>query len=273
MRPPAVPLPPGSEAGPEALPREMRTFAMPELPDPAACPEAVSQLLEKVREAAAACAGPGRRRFPLSGLQPSELALLDQLLGEGEVSARVADGAPLRVQESAFAGVWRVRRQGSGEGPALELLEVGPIPGVVLEAAERGRPLPLFPGELPEGVMNGPALLEEVRQQLAAFSPGGPPHVINFTLLPMAPTDFLLLERALGVGALTLLSRGYGNCRIGATGVRRVWRVQYYNSADQLILDTLEIAEIPEAALAAPEDLSDSAQRLGELLQWLREPS
>ncbi|MGB0217246.1 MAG: hydrogenase expression/formation C-terminal domain-containing protein [Alteromonas oceani] len=41
--------------------------------------------------------------------------------------------------------------------------------------------------------------------------------------------------------------------------------MQYYNSTDQLILDTLEIVAIPAVACAAPEDLADSAVRLSEI--------
>jgi hypothetical protein len=41
-----------------------------------------------------------------------------------------------------------------------------------------------------------------------------------------------------------------------------VWRVQFFNSMDTLILDTLEVTDMPEVVLAAPEDLSDSARRL-----------
>ena len=38
-----------------------------------------------------------------------------------------------------------------------------------------------------------------------------------------------------------------------------------------LILDTIEVVDIPEAARAADEDYAESIERLGELLAWLRE--
>lgn len=267
MRPPNAP-----EAGPNApsMPREMRAFAMPELPESGACPPPVLQLLQQLRAACAACAaGAPGGRFSLDGLGGAELTLLDQLLGEGEVSARLADGARLRVRESAFAGVWQVRQAADGPHHPRLFAEVGALPQAVLAAAEQGMERPAIPAEPPEGLMNGPALLEEIRQQLTARGPGDPPHVINFTLLPVSAGDFRLLEQALGSGALTLLSRGYGDCRIAATGVRRVWRVQYFNASEQPILDSLEITDMPQPALATTEDLADSARRLGELLQWL----
>jgi hydrogenase-1 operon protein HyaF len=36
-----------------------------------------------------------------------------------------------------------------------------------------------------------------------------------------------------------------------------------------IILDTLEVGEVPEVACAAPQDLEDSAERLHEVLQWV----
>jgi hydrogenase-1 operon protein HyaF len=49
--------------------------------------------------------------------------------------------------------------------------------------------------------------------------------------------------------------------------VRHVWVVQYVNGMGTTIMDTIEIGRIPDAALAAREDLEDSAERLGEILE------
>lgn len=49
----------------------------------------------------------------------------------------------------------------------------------------------------------------------------------------------------------------------------RVWWVQYFNSQDALILNTLEIVDVPEVACAAAEDLEDSAEWLTEVLEWI----
>jgi rubredoxin len=59
-----------------------------------------------------------------------------------------------------------------------------------------------------------------------------------------------------------ILSRGYVNCRITSTATRNVWWVQYFNSQETLILNTIEISGVPEVACAAQEDIDDSAQRL-----------
>lgn len=39
---------------------------------------------------------------------------------------------------------------------------------------------------------------------------------------------------------------------------------------DTLILDTFEVTDVPEVALAAPEDLADSADRIREVLGAIR---
>jgi hydrogenase-1 operon protein HyaF len=48
-----------------------------------------------------------------------------------------------------------------------------------------------------------------------------------------------------------------------------VWRVQFFNSMDTLILDTFEVTDIPVAALAASEDFADSAARIRDVLEML----
>ena len=70
---------------------------------------------------------------------------------------------------------------------------------------------------------------------------------------------------------MAILSRGFGNCRVTSTAIRNLWRVQYFNSMQTLILDTIEITRVPEVAMAAGEDLADSRERLIELLEWMAE--
>jgi hydrogenase-1 operon protein HyaF len=95
--------------------------------------------------------------------------------------------------------------------------------------------------------------------------------VLNLTLFPLTPDDHQVLERALPVGPVAMISRGFGNCRVTSTAARDVWRVQYFNSMNTLILNTIEIVDVPEVALAAAEDLADSRVRLSELIEWMDE--
>ena len=108
--------------------------------------------------------------------------------------------------------------------------------------------------------------MDKSRSRLA----GDIAHVINLSLLPHTPEDLLWLDEALGLGAVTVLSRGYGNCRVTATAQAHVWKVQFFNSMDTLILDTFEVTEMPEVALAADEDLRDSATRIRDVIEAIR---
>jgi hydrogenase-1 operon protein HyaF len=94
---------------------------------------------------------------------------------------------------------------------------------------------------------------------------------MNLTLFPLTVEDHRVLERALPVGDVAIISRGFGNCRITSTATRDVWRVQYFNSMNTLILNTIEVVDVPEVALAADEDLLDSRERLAELIAWMGE--
>jgi hydrogenase-1 operon protein HyaF len=248
---------------------------------PPALPDDLSQqpgALRALRAALDALSGEGPALVPLGGLAPDERELLNQVLGEGEVSAQWLpashgeDSASARIQESVFAGVWRVMLD-TGAGPALDAIEVGRVPAVLPRAAlEDGRHPPVVPGSAPAEVLNAHHVLAELARHRAEWQPGQPAEVVNLTLLPMSPADIAWLDHVLGTGRVLILSRGYGNCRITSTRVPHTWRVVYYNSQDQVILNTVEVGELPAVACAAAEDIADSRERLAEVLQWLVQP-
>lgn len=203
-------------------------------------------------------------RVDLSDLPEADARLVDEVLGEGEVQAKLADGT--RVQESVMPGLWRVKTA------AASWVEVADIPAVV-RAAVAGLPAEvLVPAEdrIPRGAMNVRPVLAELRdavQLRADDATAGGPHEVNLTLLPMTPVDLMVLETQLkGDGPVDILSRGYGNCRIVATGIRNLWRLMYFNADDKMILHVLQAGDVPAAALAAQDDLADSAERLHDIL-------
>jgi hydrogenase-1 operon protein HyaF len=286
-------LGPGSQAEDEALdylrlPSGMHTYQSPRLPEPEQLAghchagrvlRAVLAALQAVQRGQAAAP------VPLHGLAAPELALVNQVLGEGEVSAQVlaqpetrhfaadadtgAGAVPVRVQESVFTGVWRVQSI-DGAGRLHDHVEVGAVPSVLRTAAADDARAPRdLPPPLPAGLVNVPTLLVELQDRRERWQPGQAPHVVNLSLLPLAPGDIAHIDHQLGTGRVVILSRGYGNCRITNTRVAHTWRVVYYNSQDAVILNTIEVCGLPEVACAAAEDLADSAERLAEVLEWL----
>jgi hydrogenase-1 operon protein HyaF len=108
--------------------------------------------------------------------------------------------------------------------------------------------------------------LIEISDKLPKFKKGNDPHIINLSLLPHTDDDIAFMSETLEIGPTVILSRGYGNCRISSTGTKNAWWVQFFNSQDSLILNTLEIIDVPSVAKASKEDIEDSTERLDEIL-------
>lgn len=247
-----------------AFPTEMQTFVSPAVIEGQDC-ESGPKILERL-----AYALDGRRRgepgicVDLAELDRATQDFLQQTLGHGEISV-LADRPPWRlsIRESVFPGIWRVLLLRDGV-PERDYLDVGAVPATVLDWADQlTREALVPPSAYPPGLMNAPALVHEIHLKVAAFQPGHQ-EVFNLTLLPMTPDDLLFLANSLGLAGLSILSTGYGDCRVSLTRVPNVWWVQYFNSTDQLILNTIELTAVPRVVLAAPEDFEDSAQRLRE---------
>lgn len=280
---PVVALGPGTQTEDEHLdylpmPKDMDTYRAPMLPEPeeiagrAAAREALVQVLALLDQAADGGVG---GQVSLQALPSEDRQLINQVMGEGEASAIVREESSsleVRIQESVFAGVWRLMTFSDG---ALvdDVIEVGPVPALLRVVAEEDAEREYRPwlGPLPPNVQNAPLLVDEVRDQVARWQPGHTSHVVNLTLLPVTPEDIGFLDHQLGTGRVLLLSRGYGNCRISNTRLPHCWRVVYYNSMDKVILNTVEVVDMPEVAMAAPEDLRDSHERLSDVLGYLEQ--
>ncbi len=256
------------------MPSGMRVYEahLPEIDDPARLAPALATL-EAIRAALAAWKPGDSTTVALGQLDAANRALVDETLGEGEVAIVVeAAGERIEIQEATCAGVWRVRGVSTVAGKARERIEIAAFPrGALVRAFPRAWPIDLdHAAAARPGVVNAPAILTEIAHRSREHRPGMTPHVINLSLLPHTPEDLALIEAGLGRGGVTILSRGYGNCRIDATATAGVWRVRYYTSADTLILDSFEVTDVPEVACAAPEDIADSAGRLADILAALR---
>ncbi|GFE63758.1 hydrogenase expression/formation protein [Litoreibacter roseus] len=251
------------------LPQDMRTYSpsLPEVDDLDANKIAPTlKVLSDVAKAASRIAKQGgTATFDLRGLDAVNRELIAETLGSGEVAAKVRDIPAIALQESVFAGVWMLK------SATADYIEVAEIPSAVLSdpftahRAGLGDTAPLV-----AGVVNAPPMLVELVDKSTTFDPAAPLHVINLSLLPHTEEDLVWLDQAVGEGAVTILSRGYGNCRVTATTLPHVWRVQFFNSMDTLILDTFEVTTVPEVALAAREDLADSGDRIVQVLEAIR---
>ena len=251
-------------------PGEMFTYQPPILPEPELVEDLdlAKAILAKLYHAITVYkAGEPAIIFDISELDLANIDLINQVLNEGEVSVLYQGDSSVHIQESVLTGIWRVRTNNEAGIVICDVIEVADIPSIVRQKAFlNSTPLDTSLDILPPGVLNVPPLIIELADQIEHWKLGDTNHVINLTLLPLSTEDLNFLGHRLGVGPITILSRGYGNCRIGSTNKKNVWWVKYFNSEDVLILNTIEVVDVPGVAIAAQEDLVDSAERLKEIL-------
>ncbi len=251
------------------------TYSMPVIPEPEdvtglesglACLQALHDALAGYDSSEAVSV------IELDALDGPNRELIDQVLGNGEVSIRYESMLRARIQESVLAGAWRVQYLNDKDEVERDVIEVGRIPSLVSDGVfgKAADTLDLSTDGLPPQVGNAPSLLIEIADKVDTRKPGDDAHVINLSLLPNTDEDLDLLATRLSTGPCVILSRGFGNCRITSTGLRDTWWVQFFNSEDTLILNTIEISDVPEVACAAPEDIEASAERMAEILEVYR---
>lgn len=268
----------GAELQYVAMPETISRYQAPDLPDPDTVRDmdGARQTMDWIRDALNAYEPDGEPLMAnVSKLDDQNRELVNQILGEGEVSIRYEGIVRARIQESVLAGVWRTFYLGEEGQIVQDLIEVGAVPYL---ARMPGKTASVSTDDLraidpPPEATNGRAILSEIAEAADKYRLDKVPHVVNLTLLPVSAEDLTLLESSLGRGPVNILSRGYGDCHVSSTGLPVVWWVRYTNSVGTLILNTVEIVDVPEVASAAMEDISDSRRRLAEILEayWQEE--
>ncbi len=251
------------------MPKDMSTYQPPRLAEtmPAIELDGAMQAMLWLKEALSRCHNtPDPQIANLSALDPDSREIVNHILCEGEVS--ITRGGPVRAktQESILAGVWRTLYLDRDDCVTHDLLEVADVPHYVRAIDGQSRKINIAADDAPAEIVNALPLLFELDGYCEQYRVDRQPRTINLSLLPLADADIVYLDDQLGRGTVEILSRSYGKCQVSSTLVPHVWWVRYYNSMSVLILNTLEVVDVPHIACAAPEDLHDSALRLDEIL-------
>jgi hydrogenase-1 operon protein HyaF len=252
------------------MPNDMSTFITPVMPEPEDVlhMDGARETMDWLR-AALDDYEPGGEPVlaDLSALDEDSRDIVNQILGEGEVSI-VCDGeVRAHTQESVLAGVWRTLFFDRDDRVVCDLLEVAEIPKVVGFAAECDGVVNTAADGVAGELANALPILVELQSQHEEYAAGGKPHSINLTLLPLSEPELEFIDQRLGRGPIDILSRAYGKCEVISTETAGIWWVRYYNSMGVSILNTLEVVDVPGVVKAAPEDLADSAERLQDILE------
>ncbi len=253
------------------MPSEMATYRKPNVPEP----EAVTDLggardamfwLRDTLRAFDESTPP--KLANLSALDVENRDLVNQILGEGEIAVKYDGAVQARSQEAVLAGVWRTLYVDDDDKVYCDILEVAGVPHTVRTLAGRSESAVELPDRGASAAMtNVLAILAELQAARERYVESGQPHSINLTLLPLSENELEFLDAHLGRGPVDVLSRAYGNCRVISTTTSCIWWVRYYNSMGTLILNSLEVIDVPNVVAAAAEDISDSAGRLVEILE------
>ena len=251
------------------MPRSMNSYSAPVMPD-AEKMRRLDGARETMRWLQAALTEKRDGAQPLladlSGLDTDSREVVDQVLGEGEVSISVAGEGSVRVQESVLAGVWRILHLDAEGSVVADLLEVGPYPYVLSIAFEDSRSLDTTANGEAADMANALPILVELDEAVRQHAADGKEHSINFSLLPTTPDELEFIDARLGRGPVNILSNAYGKCQVLSTLTPNTWWVRYYNGMGKLILNSVEVVAVPGIVRAAEEDLRDSAARLQEIM-------
>ena len=252
------------------MPSDMSRFIAPLMPEPedVLLMDGAREAMDWLRSALARYVPDGGPLLAdLSALDEESRDVVNQILGEGEVSI-VCDGqVRARTQESVLAGVWRTFFFDSDDRVVCDLLEVADVPTVVGFAASCSGAVDTSADGVDVNLQNSLPILVELQSHHEQYAAGGSPHSINLTLLPLSEPELEFIDQRLGRGPIDILSRAYGKCEVISTDTAGLWWVRSYKSMGVLILNTLEVVDVPSVVIAAPEDLADSAERLREILE------
>ena len=236
----------------------------------------VFQTLEEIEQALKRATAGETWRKRIDDMSAVDQEHLFDALGDGEVSMIFAGGAfgtsETHIHETVLPGIWIGRVLDDAHQPWATWIEVADVPRAlrVVDAARPNAEIAVEDLTAPRGAMNVMSILAEIRERALAYQKGEPNHVMNFTLMPMSPADSAFLTQVLGEAGVQISSGGYGAAKVIMTGYQNVWAVQYLNGMGTVILDTIEIGDVPDAVLASTDDFEDSAERLHEINEAYR---
>ena len=106
--------------------------------------------------------------------------------------------------------------------------------------------------------MNAPYLLKEIAEALHALVETGETRTLYLSQFPLTEEDSEFLQEFLGHGGTIIHSHSNNRSIWRESRTPGVWMGEYYEGPDRLVLQTIEIAPIPELAVPPREDLRSS---------------
>jgi len=106
------------------------------------------------------------------------------------------------------------------------------------------------------------SVLREIAQHLATLAAKGETGVIDLRSLPMNQADRDELEEGLGRGDVEVTLNVAGMSEIWETRYSGVWWVRHFGADNQIAVERIEIAAVPEILMTHGADIAAAAARL-----------
>jgi hydrogenase-1 operon protein HyaF len=116
-------------------------------------------------------------------------------------------------------------------------------------------------------LMNAPFVLAEVLAALQRLKDEGESRRLYLSQFPMTEEDAQYLADFLSVGSVVIQHHHLSQTVWRETGFSGVWWGEYYDARNKVALRTIEIAQIPDLAVAQADDIAAAAERMQHSLQ------
>ena len=116
---------------------------------------------------------------------------------------------------------------------------------------------------------NATAVLHEVAEMLVALAERGEAGIIDLGGLPLSKADMDWLTARLGRGEVEMALNLDGASEVRETAFHGVWWIVHHNEKGVLTGEFIEVGRVPGLILAHPDDIRESAESLGYLINDL----
>lgn len=108
------------------------------------------------------------------------------------------------------------------------------------------------------------AVLVEIATALARLAETGEETLIDLRSLPLSPDDLAHLDEILGPGEVTCALDVAGRSEVRETGHSGVWWIRHFGADDQVAVEEITVARVPEILMSHPDDIARAARRLAQ---------
>ena len=117
------------------------------------------------------------------------------------------------------------------------------------------------------------AVFAELAEALARLAATGEETIVDLKSLPFSPTDLEALAERLGTGEVACELEVAGRSEVRETAYAGIWWVRHFGAGDELAVEEVVVARVPEIIIAHPDDIAFAARRMREAVDAPTNPT